>query len=401
ATDVGGRENSVTTSSELGKQLPVFGFTGDEVLEVGVIECSLSLVGKIYGEKKVHFGGLKETLGTIWKTNKPFSARQLGQNLFQFIFKSKEDKQKILRGRSWNFDGQYLLLKEWTTSVSDCKEDEKVDTWIQIHNLPLHWVSHDTGLKIGRLFGKVLDVYVPDSGSIHGRIIKVLVELRLDEPILRGANINLGHESCWVDFRYEGLQTFCFYCGRIGHSERSCDKKKDDIVRNALKPGQFGEWLRASFGGLQGLRNKDSLGSSSPKTNTVSETSGSKLQVGHETGIGSDKLDSLKSSIMNKNIINESSPSAVNTTTNVRVNQEVVASEKNDAPPVTQTLVEVPVIHVKSSKIPHPGNSSGQQSLNKPIKNPSRSVRVIRKTPGDKMAVDGTSKIEDTPLNVN
>ncbi|GER55518.1 BTB and TAZ domain protein 1 [Striga asiatica] len=53
---------------------------------------------------------------------------------------------------------------------------------------------------------------------------------------------------------------------------------------------------------------------------------------------GNEKLDSLKSSNLNKDNIEESNPSASNTETNVRVNQEVVTSERNEVPSLTQTL---------------------------------------------------------------
>ncbi|CAA0827174.1 Unknown protein [Striga hermonthica] len=132
----------------------------------GIQECSRSLIGKIHGIKRANFNGLKETLCNIWRTQQPFSIRLVGYNLFQFVFQSEEDKNKIFLGKTWSFDGQYIILKEWSTNSINWEEEAKVDLWVQIHGLPLHWITEDTGLKIGKLFANVKDVFVPDFCSI-------------------------------------------------------------------------------------------------------------------------------------------------------------------------------------------------------------------------------------------
>ncbi|CAA0808754.1 Unknown protein [Striga hermonthica] len=196
---------------------------------LGIKECSRSLIGKIHGDKRINFNGLKETLSHIWRTQQPFTVRLVGYNIFQFAFQSEEDKQKVLLGKTWSFDGQYTILKEWTANHINWQNEAKVDLWVQIHGLPLHWISVDTGLKIGKIFDDVKDVYVPDSGSITGRWIIILAQINLNEPLLRGTKIKLGDELICVDFRYKNLQSFCYYCGIVGHGERDCTQKKEDV----------------------------------------------------------------------------------------------------------------------------------------------------------------------------
>ncbi|CAA0832273.1 Unknown protein [Striga hermonthica] len=217
--------------------------------------------------KKINFSGLKDTLSGLWRTQKPFTVRLVGYNLFQFVFQSEEDKRKILQGKTWSFDGQYILLKEWSSTSINWQDEAKINLWIQIHGLPLHWISEDTGLKIGKLFEQVSDVYVPDFGSISGRWIKILALIDLNEPLLHGAKINLGDDMVWVDFRYENLQTFCYYCGVIGHGDRNCAQKKEDIKQNTHNPGKFGEWLKASLGTTYINREKPPSDRTFQKTN--------------------------------------------------------------------------------------------------------------------------------------
>lgn len=49
-----------------------------------------------------------------------------------------------------------------------------------------------------------------------------------------------------MNFAYEMLPTFCFYCGTIGHAEKICDKKIVDARANCLCKDQDGAWLRVS-----------------------------------------------------------------------------------------------------------------------------------------------------------
>ncbi|CAA0840189.1 Unknown protein [Striga hermonthica] len=178
----------------------------------------------------------------VWRPARPFSVRVLGSNLFQFLFQFEEDKAKVLKGKAWNFDGLYLILKELKKGNIDFTDEEmKVELWVQIHKLPLHWISAETGMKVGRLFSNVIDVLAPGVGSNNGTIVKILAEIRISEPLLRGTKIKLVTEEHWIEFRYENLLGFYFYCGRIGHSERQCEVKKDDIQRNVMKTEQYGD----------------------------------------------------------------------------------------------------------------------------------------------------------------
>lgn len=54
-------------------------------------ECLRSLIGKIFGDKQVNFVGLRSTLSSIWSTSGPFKIRELGINLFQFVFANTQD----------------------------------------------------------------------------------------------------------------------------------------------------------------------------------------------------------------------------------------------------------------------------------------------------------------------
>lgn len=62
-----------------------------------------------------------------------------------------------------------------------------------------------------------MNVVFPENVNKDGKMLKLLVEVKLDKPLLRETKIKMEKEVVWVDFKYEQLPTFCFYCGLIGH----------------------------------------------------------------------------------------------------------------------------------------------------------------------------------------
>ncbi|KAK6163997.1 hypothetical protein DH2020_000861 [Rehmannia glutinosa] len=140
----------------------------------------------------------------------------------------------------------FKKVLEWREGVDMKKENFfYIDMWVQIWDLHAHWISSEVGLKIGKIFPSVKDVFIPKTGSIKGRYLKINVSIEIEKPLMRGINLKLKGEAHWVNFKYENLIGCCFYCGWIGHHERFCEERKTDILQNNLKEGRFGEWLKA------------------------------------------------------------------------------------------------------------------------------------------------------------
>lgn len=135
-------------------------------------------------------------------------------------------------------------------------------------------------LKIGKLFSPISEVVIPEYGSSRGRYIKILAVLNLDRPLLRGTNIKLNNVACWVDFKYKQLATFCYYCGRIGHSDRLCAKRGENLRKKELKEGQYGVWLK---GVSRRSNNKESEGRLSAKFNVIRGENNKEDQKGGRT----------------------------------------------------------------------------------------------------------------------
>ncbi|CAI9098987.1 OLC1v1035730C1 [Oldenlandia corymbosa var. corymbosa] len=190
-----------------------------------VEEGNRSLVGKIFGERKMNFYGVKNAMERPWRQRGLMGVEKIQTNTFQFIFTRSEDREAILRQRPWSFDSHFLVLQKWEEEMDyDAESFNFTPIWVQIWNVSRHWVSRKTGLELGELIGDVKDAIIPDVSGTEYRHIKVLVEMDLRKPLERGTMV-----------KYKG------------HLEKGCETRASDLEMNKLKEGQFGPWLRAGF----------------------------------------------------------------------------------------------------------------------------------------------------------
>lgn len=94
-------------------------------------ESSRSLIGKVFGDKRANFTGLKNMLGALWVGSGPVKVREMGVNLYQFVFTTHADMLKVLHGKAWSFDSQFLILKQWHEDIDFQKECfNRVQLWV-------------------------------------------------------------------------------------------------------------------------------------------------------------------------------------------------------------------------------------------------------------------------------
>lgn len=94
-------------------------------------ECARSLIGKVHWEKIANYTGLKNILTIMWHSTGCLQIKELWDNLFQVVFTNQGDKMRALNEKSWTFDSQFLVLKQW---------DENMDFQIESFNKVQLWV---------------------------------------------------------------------------------------------------------------------------------------------------------------------------------------------------------------------------------------------------------------------
>nr|XP_027093749.1 uncharacterized protein LOC113714153 [Coffea arabica] len=169
---------------------------------------------------------------------------ELGPNLFQFNIPNLEDKKRVVEGGPWLIDNQVLVLRRWSERIEEnYGAFVTAPIWVQLWNLPVHWLTKEVGRKIGAAFKEVKEVIIPQTGGKGGRHLKLLALVDLSTPLLRGTVMQIADVFKWVVFKYERCPDFCYSCGVVGHSERSY--KEQSVTIGRLSENQYGPWMRA------------------------------------------------------------------------------------------------------------------------------------------------------------
>ena len=88
---------------------------------------------------------------------------------------------------------------------------------------------------------------IDDKGFSMEGYLCIRVSVNITEPLCRDWKIWLGRENLlWVDFKYERLPIFYYWCRMVDHDEKECLQwiRSRETLRPEEK--QFGAWLRAS-----------------------------------------------------------------------------------------------------------------------------------------------------------
>lgn len=149
--------------------------------------------------------------------------------------------------------------------------------WIQIHGMDPGFMSQRVVQDIGNYIGKFEESDPNNFVGVWRDYLRVRVMLSIEKPLKRRMKLKKNEgQWCWANFRYEGLPTFCFICGIIGHNERYCERLFDTPVEKIEKP--YGVWMKAEprrrtyTEGSRWLRQ----GRSGPAVTTVAEGSQTK-----------------------------------------------------------------------------------------------------------------------------
>lgn len=206
-------------------------------------QIDLMLVGKVYTSKNFNAPALRSTLQQVWALREGVTIREVGKSNLVFQFYNRGDKEKVLRGRPWNFDNFLIFLQEIDAETNP---GEVVFShspfWIRVLDIPLKYRTLEIAKQIGNAIGTYMEADFEES-PLWADYLKIWVNIDVTKPLRRGIKLRVNEtELVWVGFQYERLPSFCYKCGKIGHSMREC-KMEIELENSESLP--YGPWMRA------------------------------------------------------------------------------------------------------------------------------------------------------------
>ncbi|RYR04844.1 hypothetical protein Ahy_B06g084640 isoform A [Arachis hypogaea] len=175
------------------------------------IEGNLNMVEKIISDKEVSFNTCKAALLGIWGNPEGVAISEVGRNKFLISFRNASKGVQIRKGRPWSIRGNLVNLQIWNNRQSVYDVDHKtMKLWVQIHGLPLHYLT----TKSAEITGKRLGIRT---------FLRVKVTLNVTKPLPTGFWVaRENFQDLWVDFKYERIQdSYCLNC-EILESNGNC-----------------------------------------------------------------------------------------------------------------------------------------------------------------------------------
>ncbi|XP_037423509.1 uncharacterized protein LOC119287993 [Triticum dicoccoides] len=199
----------------------------------------IQAVGKLLSEKPAIAQHVGTSLGAVWSPSFGVKCEDLGRNRFLFTFRHEADKEKALDAGPWSFAGHLLVMEDFApgaTTVDELRFDT-VPVWVRAYGVPAGSMGRETGELVGEQVGKVLEVDTGANADSTGALfMRIKVRMDITMPIMRFVTcfihddeddmMALGddekEEEKIVAFTYENIPDFCYGCGILGHTEKSC-----------------------------------------------------------------------------------------------------------------------------------------------------------------------------------
>ncbi|MBA0842187.1 hypothetical protein Goarm_002031, partial [Gossypium armourianum] len=184
------------------------------------------LVGCFLTASTIHFPAMKSTMANLWHPVKGVRICDLGEKRYLFQFFHAMDMNRVLKGSPWTFNNHLLVLYKLELG-EDPLQIPLVLTpfWVQIYNIPTGLFSDSLAVQLGNFLGNFMEHDISLLGKGNRNFMRIRVQIDIRRPLKRRKNISFGGNCSYVNFKYERLSLFCFYCGRLGHNDSFCEER--------------------------------------------------------------------------------------------------------------------------------------------------------------------------------
>ncbi|XP_074344595.1 uncharacterized protein LOC141683745 [Apium graveolens] len=163
-------------------------------------------------------------MASLWRPKEGKEVHDLGNYRYSFIFFHILDLQKVIEGGPWSFEQSMHVchrLSENEDPHSIPLQD--VDIWVQLYDVPKGFISETVLKSIGDSFGCYIKSDPANFNKSWKDHLRIKVTMNITKPLKWRMKLKCDANN-WnsINFKYERLSSFCFVCGKIGHSDSDC-----------------------------------------------------------------------------------------------------------------------------------------------------------------------------------
>ncbi|KMS95355.1 hypothetical protein BVRB_009020 [Beta vulgaris subsp. vulgaris] len=182
-----------------------------------------TILGKVKDIREFTEQQISNWVTSSWITHDSIQVKKVGK-IFFFLCTDDRDRAGLIEIGSANFQGALILFTKCQPQNSFSSHSfQRTPIWIKVEGLPLLYNKLSVARRALEKLGTILYF---DSNSLKEGFkdyLRAKVLIPINNPLVPGVYFNRQEgPRVWVDFRYEGVFTFCSKCGRIGHRRPRC-----------------------------------------------------------------------------------------------------------------------------------------------------------------------------------
>lgn len=129
-------------------------------------ELHWSAIGSFLTDRPINVLAMKNIMAAIWRPVKGVWIKELGPNLFIFQFFHELDLERVINGGPWTFEQHLLIFSKLENGMNPMQMVLfEVDFWVQVHDLPVGYMSERIACDIGNYVGKFIEA---DANNFSG-----------------------------------------------------------------------------------------------------------------------------------------------------------------------------------------------------------------------------------------
>ncbi|CAN1141998.1 hypothetical protein LINPERPRIM_LOCUS25767 [Linum perenne] len=195
------------------------------------------MIGRCLTKKRISLGAVIGVTRKEWLNLGQARVKELPNrpNIFVFSFPTERFHHEAWNNQPYVVSGTILSLKYWDGIGKPTQQCFKnIPLWIHVLDIPLHVRSLETINTIMNNYYPSLLAVDPaglDKGN-WSRSMRVFAEVTVADPLTTTCTLQLpDRQEHIISFKYERIQAFCLYCGRLGHVLELCKDRDEDMAK--------------------------------------------------------------------------------------------------------------------------------------------------------------------------